>query len=547
MAPSSDTIQHGFRRFLGEMTDFFSRYPFLRETEFGLRSIGENTLRPFSVAVFGRMKTGKSTLINALVGRPLAITGVEEATATINWISYGDAMQADSFIVHWKDGRNELLPIARMTDWAGKDEAVIARVRATSHIELFANAEALKRVQIIDTPGTGSVAEAHEEAAHSFLNSDAAEDSVAEGRKADALIYVFPPVARERDEEALAIYRSSCLPGSDPYNSVGVLHKWDALETDGDILEEVERKAERLRQALKGVVADVIPVSGPIALLSRSAPDNFFFTLCSLLDSSDIAASLRTDARWDRDATRCAVRMASGLPWASFRRVAQLGLHHRPKNSLEFRELCLGFSQFTRLERFLDARFFGQAAIIKQRQGRVRAKALIEPAFDLLSRRIESLRKDATFWEQLKASVSQSSFGMSDWVRKKAVECGGELNDLETASVKADRFWRDEKERMEALDGDLQISRRMDSDPSFVDAADAAMIRQLCQALSVQSQTAAADIAQIAPLHELTRLRRRYAAGTQAADAERRTLYTHLTRRIVAAMAALIPKPPQPQ
>ena len=540
MGPTSQAVQESFRRFLGEMGNFFGRYTSLRETESGLRAIAESTPCPFSVAIFGRMKTGKSTLINALVGRPLAITGVEEATATINWISYGDEVQANSFVVHWKDGRSEPLPLSRMSEWAGKDEAVLARVRATSHLELFANAEALKRVQVIDTPGTGSVAGEHEEAAASFLDPRAAKDSVAEGRKADALIYVFPPVARERDEEALTTYRQGCLPGSDPYNSVGILHKWDALETDGDVLEEVERKADRLRHALKGVVADVIPVSGPIALLARHTPDSFFSNLSGALDTAGAEASLRTDERWDRDETRRAVRAASALPWSSFCRVARLCLQRRPGSVAEFRALCIDFSQIARLEKFLDQRFFGQAAIIKQRQGRVRAKALIEPAFAKLSRQIETLRNDTAVWPKLEAAVSTSDNGLADWVRGKARECEAELKELDSACVRADRFWMGEKDRMEGLDGDLRMSRRMDRDSTFVDAADAELIRQLCEVLCSDSSDRRDRIANIAKLDDLTRLRRRYGAGMQAADADLRGLYSHLSRRLLEAASAFI-------
>lgn len=540
MGPTSKAVQENFRRFLTEMVEFFGRYPSLRETESGLRTIAQSTLRPFNVAIFGRMKTGKSTLINALVGRPLAITGVEEATATINWVSYGDEVQSNSFVVHWKDGRSEPMPLCRISEWSGKEEAVLARVRATSHLELFANAEVLKRVQFIDTPGTGSVAEEHENAAGSFLDPRAATDSVAEGRKADALMYVFPPVARERDEEALATYRQGCLPGSDPYNSVGVLHKWDALDTEGDVLEEVERKADRLREALNGVVADVIPVSGPIASLSRNAPDSLFNNLGDALDAAGAEASLRTDKSWDRDEARRAVRAACALPWSSFGRVARLFLQRRPGSVAEFRSLCSDFSQIARLESFLDQRFFAHAAIIKQRQGRVRAKSLIEPAFAKLSRQIETLQNDSNVWPKIQVAVSTLDNGLADWTRRKAKECEAELKDLESACVRADRFWMEERDRMEGLDGDLLMSRRMDHDSTFVGAADAEIIRRLCEALCLDSSDRSNRIANIASLDDITRLRRRYAAGMQAADAELRRLYSHLSRRLLEAASTFI-------
>ena len=542
MGPTSQAVQESFRRFLGEMGEFFGKYSSLRETESGLRAIAESTRRPFNVAIFGRMKTGKSTLINALVGRPLAITGVEEATATINWISHGDEAQANSFIVHWKDGRSEPLPLSRMAEWAGKDEAVLARVRATSHLELFADADALKRVQVIDTPGTGSVAEEHEKTATSFLDPRAAEDSVAEGRKADALIYVLGRVGRGSDADALRIFREGCLPGSDPYNSVGVVHQWDDMQCDGDILEEIERKAERLRKDLKGVVADVIPVSGPIALLSRHAPDTFFRNLAKTLEreGNETDVFLAPELWNEDDARRSLLASYPELPFSSFRLVGRLFLKRLPGSVPEFRQACLDFSQITRLESFLDKRFFSQAAIIKQRQGRVRAKALIEPAFDTLSRQIETLRNDVAVWPKLEAAVSTSDNGLTDWVRRKTRECETELEQLDSACVRADRFWMEERDRMEGLDGDLRMSRRMDRDSTFVDAADAELIRRLCEALCVDSPDRRQRIAGIAKLDDLTRLRRRYGAGMQAADSDLRGLYSHLSRRLLEAASAFI-------
>ncbi|MDR2171467.1 MAG: dynamin family protein [Planctomycetaceae bacterium] len=43
---------------------------------------------PFTVAVVGQMRVGKSSLLNSLVGAELAVTGVNETTATINWFKY---------------------------------------------------------------------------------------------------------------------------------------------------------------------------------------------------------------------------------------------------------------------------------------------------------------------------------------------------------------------------------------------------------------------------------------------------------------------------
>jgi ATPase subunit of ABC transporter with duplicated ATPase domains len=45
--------------------------------------------QPCVVAVVGRMKAGKSTFLNALLGEDLAKVGAAETTATINYFRYG--------------------------------------------------------------------------------------------------------------------------------------------------------------------------------------------------------------------------------------------------------------------------------------------------------------------------------------------------------------------------------------------------------------------------------------------------------------------------
>ena len=58
----------------------------------------------FTVGVVGQMRAGKSTLLNALLERDLAVVGVNETTATTNCFRYGPPEQHHTFRVHWRDG-----------------------------------------------------------------------------------------------------------------------------------------------------------------------------------------------------------------------------------------------------------------------------------------------------------------------------------------------------------------------------------------------------------------------------------------------------------
>ena len=59
------------------------------------RHIGERLSEPLRVAIAGRLKAGKSTLVNALIGRRVAPTAVGECTRVVTRFRYGPADRVD--------------------------------------------------------------------------------------------------------------------------------------------------------------------------------------------------------------------------------------------------------------------------------------------------------------------------------------------------------------------------------------------------------------------------------------------------------------------
>ena len=269
---------------------------------------------PFTVAIIGQMKVGKSTLLNALVERDLAPTGVAETTATINRFVYGSGAECDKFRIHFKDDAVDPAdePLENLANWLGE----MSDIEKVKCLEFRADAAFLKDYHLIDTPGTRNVVTEHEEVINAFLAEKREGETLAHGSRANAVLYAINPNVRADDMELLQWFGSETrLPGSLPYNSIAVIQKWEALTNPSErVLEQLRNLAEReeaawarflpekpdpdelkpdplaivqlrraaLQAALAGEVAHVIPVSGLLANQLRDVPDDVWPALAKL-------------------------------------------------------------------------------------------------------------------------------------------------------------------------------------------------------------------------------------------------------------------------
>lgn len=241
-----------------------------------------------TVAVVGRMDSGKSTLINALVLDDIAPTSINECTATINRFVYSDDNEKFlEFIVHWRDKTKPetRFPLNQIGKWVGNNN----QAEQVAFIDLFAKSNILRTTNIIDTPGTQSTLVGHEDTIRSFITPeelDIENDRITEitrkhAATADAVIYLLGPNARENDKEMLGLFgESTRIPGSTAYNSIAVIHKWEPEWQDMSIdpTDFLNDKIQRISDTLRGKVSCVIAASG---LLGRSfdwiSEDQWFF------------------------------------------------------------------------------------------------------------------------------------------------------------------------------------------------------------------------------------------------------------------------------
>jgi GTPase SAR1 family protein len=239
-------------------------------TAAGFDEVVRRLSAPLQVAVAGRLKSGKSTLVNALIGRRVAPVGIGETTRLVTRFQYG---AVDRIEVVGLDGARRVLPF----DPDGMIPAELdVDARTVSHLEAYLTNEVLRELTVIDTPGLGSL-DAESVARTERLLDQVSRDAVA---GAEAVLYVFTQTVRADDQETLRAF-TAATAGRDagPVNAIAVLNKADTIPpesvagSDGDVWRAAALLAGRQAATLKPRVADVLPVIG---LLAESAESGAF-------------------------------------------------------------------------------------------------------------------------------------------------------------------------------------------------------------------------------------------------------------------------------
>jgi Dynamin family len=200
------------------------------------------------VLVAGEAKRGKSTLINALLGRAVLPAGVTPLTAVATTVRYGEDPHAE---VRFADGHEEKQPLTALPDLV-TERGNPGNRRHVAAVTVYLDAPVLADgVELVDTPGTGSVFAWDTAAAHEALETT------------DAAVFVLtadPPVsAAERDLYAKVAGLSVA--------TFTVLNKADHLDAAG-LAETSEFTRQVLAQAVRnsGSPGRIYPVSARAAL-----------------------------------------------------------------------------------------------------------------------------------------------------------------------------------------------------------------------------------------------------------------------------------------
>ncbi|GAA0807347.1 dynamin family protein [Spirilliplanes yamanashiensis] len=242
-----------------------------------VRHVRRRLDEPLRVAIAGRLKAGKSTLVNAVVGRRIAPTEAGECTRVVTVFRYGTADRVD---VVRRDGTRTSLPLdadGMVPQRLGVPPAQVA------HVDVHVTSDRLRDLTVVDTPGLSSTSTAVSDRARAVLGAATAQatgqatgapfddgiddDSAAAVSGAEAVVYVFSQGVRADDVQALEAFRAaSARLASNPLNALGVLSKVDTLVPGAaDPWPVAGPLAADQAQVLRRSVSDVVPVVGLLA------------------------------------------------------------------------------------------------------------------------------------------------------------------------------------------------------------------------------------------------------------------------------------------
>ncbi|MFN8671805.1 MAG: dynamin family protein [Candidatus Sericytochromatia bacterium] len=231
--------------------------------------------QPVNIAIMGEFKAGKSTFINALLGKELAPMGVTPTTATLNFFKYGKENKIKILYKNNIENAIKEIPIEEITNFT--DERVLDKktIENVDFLEIYYNWDKLRDINIIDTPGLNAGIERHEEITQNFI------------KKADLVIWIFDIEQTGKFSEKQAFDKIKAFNK----NIIAIINGSDKVEDK----EEINEVVEYLKEALGEYFINILAVSSKKALygkITNNYNEKDFITLETYLEKNIYAEIL---------------------------------------------------------------------------------------------------------------------------------------------------------------------------------------------------------------------------------------------------------------
>ena len=322
---------------------------------------------PLRVAIAGRVKAGKSTLLNALVGVRLAPTDAGECTKLVSWYQRAPGYEVNARL---PGGGTRPVPFHRR-DGSLDVELGDVDPSQVERLEIGWPASTLAELTLIDTPGLASVNDENSRRTRDFLEHEQGHTS-----DADAVIYLMRHL-HQRDVEFLDAFMDRSVAAASPVNTVAVLSRADEIGAGRlDALDSAGRIAARYRdhETVRSLTGAVIPMAGLLAETGLTLREDEVAALRQLVAMEETALErllLSADHFCDLDASPLTVELRRNL-------LGRLGLYglrlsidalrsRRASTASDLSALLVERSGLVDLRRLIADHFLPRARILQAR------------------------------------------------------------------------------------------------------------------------------------------------------------------------------------
>ncbi|TFV54062.1 GTPase [Geodermatophilus sp. DF01-2] len=252
---------------------------------------------PLRLALVGRVKSGKSTLLNALVGARIAPTDAGECTRVVTHYRHGATPRVE---LHGTDGGRRTLPVRR-ADGGLRLELGGTPPEEVAQLVVDWPADHLLSATVVDTPGIASLSTATSARTRTFL--EAGEGPAG----ADAVVFLTRQPQPE-DIAVLGAFQAGTAGEGALTTTITVLSRADEVGVGRlDALLAAGTVARRMSAdpQVQAVSAAVVPVAGLLALAGRTLRHGDYVALRALAgaDQQQVSRMLLTPDRFTRPET----------------------------------------------------------------------------------------------------------------------------------------------------------------------------------------------------------------------------------------------------
>lgn len=218
----------------------------------------------FSVVVIGEMKHGKSTLLNAFLGKPAFPKAVQEATATISYLKHNDMAEKPEWRNHavvtfWDKSRDPVIvehtKLADYTTCLNKDKINVAE--EVKEVSIYTDSRFVEDgVMVVDTPGTNTTVQKH---------ADITNEQI---EKSNAAIFLFKAgtPGKKSDYEFLAMAASKI---NRFFFVVNRIDEIGGMKNSNIAINDIVKKMKEYSGLESLGSSRFYPTSGLLALLAR--------------------------------------------------------------------------------------------------------------------------------------------------------------------------------------------------------------------------------------------------------------------------------------